>query len=222
MADGYARVSGRLGRARRAPGAGLTNALTGITEAAKSRTPLVVLAADARPAPRSNFRIDVAALAAAVGAVPGRLHSAGVAVDDAVRAYRGRGAERRTRGAGLPLDVQAAECDRPDAGPRPAPPPAPRAGRAAGAVGRRWPPRCAAAQRPVFIAGRGARAAAGAGRAGARWPTRCGALLATSAAAKGLFPGEPVGPRRERRLRHAAGRRADRAAPTWSSAGAAR
>src|SRR3954469_2705464 len=38
MADGYARVSGRLGVASVHQGPGLTNAITGLTEAAKSRT----------------------------------------------------------------------------------------------------------------------------------------------------------------------------------------
>ena len=72
-------------------GPGLTNAMTGITEAAKSRTPLLVLAADvAAAAVRSNFRIDVAALATAVGATPERLHSPQTAVADVTRAYRPR------------------------------------------------------------------------------------------------------------------------------------
>ncbi|MBV9164816.1 MAG: thiamine pyrophosphate-binding protein, partial [Solirubrobacterales bacterium] len=44
MADGYARVSGRVGVASVHQGPGLTNAMTGIAEAAKSRTPLLVLA----------------------------------------------------------------------------------------------------------------------------------------------------------------------------------
>ena len=46
MADGYARVSGRLPALSVHQGPGVTNALTGITEAAKSRTPIVVLAPD--------------------------------------------------------------------------------------------------------------------------------------------------------------------------------
>jgi len=50
MADGYARTSGRLAAVSVHQGCGLTNALTGITEAAKSRTPLVVLAAATGPA----------------------------------------------------------------------------------------------------------------------------------------------------------------------------
>src|SRR3954447_10070441 len=76
MADGYARVSGRLGVASVHQGPGLTNAITGLTEAAKSRTPLVLLAADT-PAVQlcSNFKIDQDALVESVGAVAERVHS---------------------------------------------------------------------------------------------------------------------------------------------------
>src|SRR3954452_13167257 len=59
MADGYARVSGRVGVCSVHQGPGFTNALTGLTEAAKSRTPMLVLAGEApRAAIRSNFRVD--------------------------------------------------------------------------------------------------------------------------------------------------------------------
>jgi thiamine pyrophosphate-dependent acetolactate synthase large subunit-like protein len=96
MADGWARATGRVGLVSVHQGPGLTNALTGITEAAKSRTPLLVLAADvAGSAVRSNFRIDVAALAASVGAQAERLHSAGSAAADVARAYRTAQAQRR-------------------------------------------------------------------------------------------------------------------------------
>ena len=47
MADAYARMSGGVAALSLHQGCGLTNALTGITEAAKSRTPLVVVAAEA-------------------------------------------------------------------------------------------------------------------------------------------------------------------------------
>ena len=57
MADGYARMSGTVAALSVHQGCGLTNALTGITEAAKSRTPLVVLAAEAT-SPLSNFHVD--------------------------------------------------------------------------------------------------------------------------------------------------------------------
>ena len=116
MADGWARLSGRPGLVTVHQGPGLTNALTAIAEAAKSRTPLLVLAADAT-APQSNFRIDVAAIAQAVGATPARLHSPGFAVDDTVRAYRTAASERRCVVLALPLDVQAADCAYPGPGP---------------------------------------------------------------------------------------------------------
>src|SRR6266511_1157193 len=45
MADAYARTSRKVGAISVHQGCGLTNAMTGITEAAKSRTPMVVLAA---------------------------------------------------------------------------------------------------------------------------------------------------------------------------------
>src|SRR5690606_36556887 len=67
MADAYARTSGELAALSVHQGPGVTNALTGVAEAAKSRTPLVVLAPEATAA-RSNFRIDLASAATAVGA----------------------------------------------------------------------------------------------------------------------------------------------------------
>ncbi len=213
MADGWARLTGRPGIVSVHQGPGLTNALTGITEAAKSRTPMVVLAADvAASATRSNFRIDVASLARGIGAVPARLHSPGLALDDTVRAYRTAVDDRRTVILALPLDVQAGDAQMPPAGADGAlgslrsrltvgrnpgaasgtgadgaggdavPPAPPAVARLADAIG--------GARRPVFIAGRGARLA-GARADLERLADACGALLATSAAAKGLFRGNP-------------------------------
>src|SRR6266566_818222 len=108
MADAWARTSGRTGLLSLHQGPGFTNALTGITEAAKSRTPLLVLAADvAGAAVRSNFRIGMDALAAAVGAVPERIHSPATAVADTKRALQTAARDRRTVVLALPLDVQA-------------------------------------------------------------------------------------------------------------------
>ena len=184
-ADAWARCTGRVGILSVHQGPGLTNALTGITEAAKSRTPLLVLAADvAGAAVRSNFRIDVAARAAAVGAEADRLYSPATAAADAARAYRSAQRQRRTVVLAMPLDVQAAQCDPPRIPPAPAlAPPAPAPEAAA-----RLAQALTEAERPVFVAGRGARAA--------RTPLEeladaCGALLATSAVAKGLFHGSP-------------------------------
>src|SRR5262249_37160808 len=60
-ADAYARTSGTVGVLTVHQGPGVTNALTGVTEAAKARTPLVVLAPEAT-APQSNFFIDLPAM----------------------------------------------------------------------------------------------------------------------------------------------------------------
>ena len=182
MADAWARTTGSVGVVTVHQGPGLTNAMTGIAEAAKSRTPLLVLAAEA-PEIRSNFHVDVAGLAAAVGAVPMRLYSPASALADAHRAYAAA-LGRRTVVLALPLNVQAGECE---PGPMPAlrrtypPAPAAEAVTALAGVLRE-------ARRPVFIAGRGAR-----GRAAdlERLADACGALLATSAVAKGLFRGSP-------------------------------
>src|SRR5690349_8366512 len=108
MADGYARVSGRVGVCSVHQGPGFTNALTGLTEAAKSRTPLLLLSGEAPAAAlRSNFRIDQAGIAATLGAVPERIHSGASAAADTVRAFRRAQLERRPVVLNLPLDVQA-------------------------------------------------------------------------------------------------------------------
>src|SRR5205807_4369647 len=109
MADAWARTTGVPGVVTVHQGPGLTNAMTGIAEAAKSRTPLLVLAAEA-PEVRSNFHVDVAGLAAAVGAVGERLYSPASALADAHRAYT-TALGRRTVILALPLNVQASACE---------------------------------------------------------------------------------------------------------------
>jgi len=188
MADGYTRVSGRLAICSVHQGPGLTNAITGLTEAAKSRTPLIVLAADTPAAAlRSNFRIDQDALVVSVGAVAERVHGPESALADVARAARRAREERRAVVLMLPLDVQAAE-----AAGAPPPPGAPALDRprpgadAVAAVAALL----AASERPALIAGRGA-VLAGAGAALRALGERCGAVLATSAVANGLFAGDP-------------------------------
>jgi thiamine pyrophosphate-dependent acetolactate synthase large subunit-like protein len=177
-ADAWARGTGRVGILTVHQGPGLTNALTGIAEAAKSRTPLLVLAPDvASAAVRSNFRVDVAAIATSVGAVPDRLHSPGTAAADTARAYQTARRERRTVVLAMPLDVQGAHCDPPVVSPLPPlDPPAPAPEAAA-----RLTEALTSAARPVFVAGRGARVA-GARADLERLADASGALLATSGA----------------------------------------
>jgi thiamine pyrophosphate-dependent acetolactate synthase large subunit-like protein len=185
-ADAHARMSGRVAVVSTHQGCGLTNAMTGIGEAAKSRTPLLVLTADTPGADLlANFRVDQDALVRSVGAVSERVYGPSTAVADTVRAYRTALQQRRTVVLNLPLDVQAMTVapltDMPSVDAALAVRPAPDAvARLAELLG--------AAQRPVFVAGRGARHAGEPIRALA---DHCGALLATSAVANGLFHDDP-------------------------------
>jgi thiamine pyrophosphate-dependent acetolactate synthase large subunit-like protein len=188
MADAYARVSGRLGLATVHQGPGLTNAMTGLTEAAKARTPLVVVAADTPAGDvRSNFYIEQARMAEAVGAAAVRVNGPRTAYADTMRAIRTAVGGRRAVVLNLPLDVSGAEAEWPQAEFSAAlpDPPAPNE-RAVGAVADA----VQAAQRPVIIAGRGA-VLAGAGPALEALADGIGALLATSAMGHGLFRSHP-------------------------------
>jgi thiamine pyrophosphate-dependent acetolactate synthase large subunit-like protein len=188
MADAYARMSGSVAAVSLHQGCGLTNAITGVTEAAKSRTPLIVLAGEATE-PKSNFYIDQDGLARAVGAVPLRVTSPETAVQDVFAAVRTARDERRTVLLNVSLWLQAMPVPegalaaaRPPAEPTPV---APDEGDVTGFVRL-----LEHARRPVFVAGRGAR---GPGRRTAieALADRYGALLATSAVARGLFQGSP-------------------------------
>lgn len=194
MADAYSRMSGTVAALSVHQGPGLTNAMTGIAEAAKSRTPLLVLAAEVTE-PRSNFYVDQEALARSVGAVTARVTSAEDAVTEALDAVRRAVCERRTVLLNLPLGVQALDVS--------AAPDVPGDASALAVV----PPERAPlepefadvealarvlekSRRPVFVAGRGARSP-GARDALATLAEHHGALLATSAVARGLFQGDP-------------------------------
>lgn len=182
MADAYARMSDTVAAVSLHQGCGLTNAATGIGEAAKSDSPVLVLAAEAsRGALHSNFAMDQDGFATSLGAEAHRIHTPETAIADVVRAYRTALRERRTIVLNLPLDVQAA----------------PAVGSIHGitiesAQAQRPDHRAVAqfvdllegSERPVFIAGRGGRCAKSEITALAQ---QTGALLATSAVAKGLF-----------------------------------
>jgi thiamine pyrophosphate-dependent acetolactate synthase large subunit-like protein len=190
MADGWARVTGRAGVVSVHQGPGLTNTLTALAEAAKSRTPLLVLAGETPAAARrSNFRIDQHGLVESVGAVADRVHGPTTAAADAARALRRAQIERRPVVLMLPIDVQTLPVPEGARLPAPVTPapaaPAPRADAVAQAAAL-----LAGAQRPLIIGGRGA-VLADAGAALEALGERAGALLATSAVAKGLFAGLP-------------------------------
>jgi thiamine pyrophosphate-dependent acetolactate synthase large subunit-like protein len=186
MADAYGRVSGRLAVVSVHQGCGLTNALTGIAEAVKSHTPMIVVSGDtARGDTTSNFYIDQDAAATAIGATPARVSSAQTAIAETARAVYLATAERRTVIFSVPIDIQEAviEWDPAFIPPR----------RALSSLEpsdadlERLVNLLAHAQRPVIVAGRGAWGARDELRALAE---AAGALVVTSAAARGLFHGE--------------------------------
>jgi acetolactate synthase I/II/III large subunit len=189
MADAYAKASGELTLVSLHSGPGVTNALTGIGEAAKSRTPLLVLAGDVpNGAVKNNFHIEQADMVRAVGAVPERLHTPGSARDDTLRAVTRALRERQTVVLSLPLDVQHAPLAS-NLPPLELPPsggrlhPDPHAVKAlADALSQ--------AQRPLILGGRGA-VISDAEATLTDLAERTGALLATSVCGHGLFSGNP-------------------------------
>jgi len=189
MADAYAKATGELTLVSVHSGPGLTNALTGIGEAAKSRTPLLVLAGDVPSgAVKNNFYIEQADMVRAVGAVPERLHTPATAREDARRAVTRALRDRQTVVLSLPLDVQHAPLasnlqplELAPALARLHPDPH-SVERLADALSR--------AQRPLILGGRGA-VISDAEAALIALAERTGALLATSVCGHGLFSGNP-------------------------------
>ena len=191
MADGYARASGKIAVASVHQGPGFTNTLTGLTEAAKCRTPLLVLAADVPSSTLwSNFKIEQGILAETVGAVTERVRGPETAAADTARALRRARIERRPVVLNIPINLVDASCD------------------GGSSVVPDWPalepPRPSdrsvvevadlleGASHPAIVAGRGA-AMSGAREALEALADRVGAILATSAMAHGLFADHPYG-----------------------------
>jgi thiamine pyrophosphate-dependent acetolactate synthase large subunit-like protein len=189
MADGYARASGKVGVCTVHQGPGFTNTLTGLTEAAKSRTPLVLIAADT-PAVTlwSNFKIDQAAFAETAGAIAERVRSPETAAEDAARALRRAQVERRPVVLNVPIDLPEQLC--PDELPAPPDGPALQPPRPSERSVAEVADLLEASSRPVIVAGRGA-ALAGGREALEALGERIGALLTTSAVGNGLFAGNP-------------------------------
>jgi thiamine pyrophosphate-dependent acetolactate synthase large subunit-like protein len=185
MADAYARMSDEVGVLSLHQGCGYTNALTGIAEAAKSRTPLLVLTAEA-PDPASNFHIDQQSIATGLGALSMRVRSADTAVDDVARAYAACRHHRRTVVLNVPIDVQEQEFNGGPARTFPAVTPP----RPTDAALDEFAALLADARRPVFVVGRGGRSV-GTRDAVLSLADQVGALVATSAVSRGMFAGHP-------------------------------
>ena len=189
MGDAYAKATGELTLVSVHSGPGLTNALTGIGEAAKSRTPLVVLAGDVPTgAVKSNFYIEQAEIVRAVGAVSERLHTPNSAREDTLRAVTRALRDRQTVVLSMPLDVQHAPFAS-NVPPLKLPPPPGRLHPDPRTV-ERLADALAYAQRPLILGGRGA-VLSDAEPALVALADRVGALLATSVCGHGLFSKNP-------------------------------
>jgi acetolactate synthase I/II/III large subunit len=188
MADGYARLTGKPGVVTVTHGPGVTNTITALTEAARARTPLLLLTSESPYAKREHSQaLDIPATIAPTGALYARVKRPQDAVDDIGRALRRMTIERRPLVLDLPADIANLETEY-AASPYGA------------VVPQRVEPDAAAidaalgylvsANRPLLLAGRGA-VLSGAGDAIKALADRTGALLATTAVARGLFSGHP-------------------------------
>jgi thiamine pyrophosphate-dependent acetolactate synthase large subunit-like protein len=185
MAYGYGARSGRIGVACVTRGPGLTNTVTALTEAARRRTPMLLLVGDTAEGDRwSRQDIDQGELVRATGAGFQRVRSAETAGQDIDAALARTTRERRPIVLSAPLNVQVSEVEyRPAEGAEPGAAVID-AGELDAAVGI-----IASANRPVVVAGRGA-VRAGARSALLGLAGRIGAPVATTLGAKDLFRGE--------------------------------
>jgi thiamine pyrophosphate-dependent acetolactate synthase large subunit-like protein len=189
MADAYAKATGELTLLSVHSGPGLTNAITGIGEAAKSRTPLLVLAGDVPTGNvKSNFYFEQADFVRSVGAVSERTYTPQSARSDLLRAVTRVLHDRQTVVLSLPLDVQDAELNGTNAPLEMEPMP----GRVQPEPKdvRRLAEALARAKRPLILAGRGA-VLSDAEVSLIALADRVGALLATSICGHGLFAENP-------------------------------
>jgi len=191
-ADSYARTAGRLGLATVTQGPGLTHTLTALIEAAKSHTPMLVLAADSALGDRlSNQSVDQTAIATAAGVGYLRWQRGTDIAAFAGQAARQAETERRPILVGFPPNFAtdpddaihvagAIRHDVPGASPR-----IPEIDVAA--IGELL----AEAKRPTILAGRGCHLRA-AGPSLAKLAEHLGAVLTTTVMADGLFYGHPL------------------------------
>ena len=192
MADGYARATGKVGVASTTCGPGFTQIMTALSIAARANVPLVVFAGDSPlAAPYYIQQIDMAPLAQATGAAYIPVRTVDRALDTVREAFHQAALERRPVVLSVPMDLQkqpwphfldyAPSGDWLPTPQRPQPDPV---------LIEQLVDMIAQAERPMIIAGRGAKLS-DARAAIETLADASGALLATSLQAKGLFTGHP-------------------------------
>jgi len=186
-ADAHFRASGRIAAATSTYGAGFTNTLTALAEAAQAKVPLVLVVGDEPTSGPRPWDVDQIALASAVGArtyTTGRTDAAATTVIAIEHALT----YRVPVVLAIPYDVAALEvgpvADAP--APRLAAPLAPRGEFAEGQLNE-IAKALATAERPFLLAGRGAWLAQASTALG-ELAKATGALTASSALGRGVFP----------------------------------
>ncbi len=192
MAEGYARVTGKVGVASTTCGPGFTQIMTSLTMAARANIPLVVFAGDSPIAAAWYLQqLDMAPLALATGSAYVPVRHVDRLLDNVREAFQIAQTERRPVVLSVPMDMQkqlwphltdyTPSAELVPVAQRPIPDPA---------IVERVCDMIAAAERPILLSGRGAT------RSGAKpeieaLAAQSGALLATTLLGKGLFDGNP-------------------------------
>lgn len=188
-ADAYARVTGKLGIATVTHGPALTNTVTALTEAARNRTSMLLIAGDTAPDDFGNLQnINQEDVVRLTGAGFANVASSASALRTVHGAIRRAVAERRPIVLNVPRHLQEVDVEysvsnaieptlkgiRPDVNSL---------DRALGAI--------ASAARPLILAGKGA-SDREARQALLQLAVRLGAPVATTLSAKGAFAGSPL------------------------------
>lgn len=188
-ADGYHRLTGRVGVATVTHGPGLTNTVTALTEAARNRSSIVVITGDTPPVRTWTQQIDIGAVVAPTGAGYERVYAPESVAFDLRRAMHRARIERRPVVLNFPFGFLAGDAE---LEPRAAPAETTVVG---GALAEDTLEGVldiiAGAKRPIILAGRGAV------RSGAREPLIAladllGCPVSTSLLARDLFAGHPL------------------------------
>ena len=108
MADGYARLSGRIGVASVTCGPGLTHSATSIRAAARHRTPLIVFAGEYLD-PDARQHLDQSRFVESLGGVAHRIRSVATFAVDVRRAFHVALTDRMPVVLSVPPELSAAE-----------------------------------------------------------------------------------------------------------------
>ncbi|UVI35072.1 thiamine pyrophosphate-binding protein [Brevibacterium spongiae] len=186
-ADAHFRTSGRIAAATTTYGAGFTNTLTALAEAAQARVPLVLVVGDEPTSGPRPWDVDQIAMASAVGVrtyTVGRVDAAAATVTAIEHALT----YRVPVVLAIPYDVATLEIGEIPSVPGPGNPTplAPSSDFAQAALDR-LAGELARAERPLLLAGRGAWLAGAEAELGAL-AAATGALTATTALGRNIFP----------------------------------